>query len=140
MSLVNVIVVGDDESDRFLIRHLCSAHTAVKSCIEFESAEQALFSLEDPIFRQTLGPHPPPAIMLLDLELPGMSGLDLLDGLVTIEPSLEGEIVVVAMLTSSVMPDDLLRLQRSAYGGPHLRKSLTAAALDGLVDMALGSS
>jgi len=65
----------------------------------FQNGEQSIeFFLNR---SRSLEPEPLPDILILDLKLPGCSGLDVLDRLQTIKPH-----PVIAMFTTSILQED----------------------------------
>jgi CheY-like chemotaxis protein len=73
-----ILVVDDESSDQFLIQRAFSHLSPEFDLQVVETAEHAVRYLEGKEPYQDRGKYPLPVLVLLDLKLPGMSGLDLL--------------------------------------------------------------
>lgn len=73
-----ILVVDDESSDQFLIQRAFSHLSPEFDLQVVETAEDAVRYLEGKEAYQDRGKYPLPVLVLLDLRLPGMSGLDLL--------------------------------------------------------------
>lgn len=73
-----ILVVDDESSDQFLIQRAFSQLSREFDLQVVETAEDAVRYLEGKEPYQDRGKYPLPVLVLLDLRLPGMSGLDLL--------------------------------------------------------------
>ncbi|KAB8320640.1 response regulator [Tolypothrix campylonemoides VB511288] len=73
-----ILVVDDESSDQFLIQRAFSQLSPEFDLQVVQSAEDAIRYLEGKEPYQDRGKYPLPVLVLLDLRLPGMSGLDLL--------------------------------------------------------------
>jgi DNA-binding NtrC family response regulator len=80
-----VLIVEDDESSRRALRRLLS--TCGYRARAFASAEEALSALNE-------GSMPP--IALIDLELPGMNGLDLISRLENLDPTVHAILITAS--------------------------------------------
>lgn len=90
-----LLLVDDDDSDAELFR-LAAGETGLPfSIVTASSGEEAL--------ERALGGSPPPSVVVLDLKMPGISGLDTLARLRE-DPRTRGIYAVV--LTSSDLPSD----------------------------------
>lgn len=101
-----VLIVEDDESSRRALRQLLS--TCGYRARAFASAEEALSALNDSSM---------PPIALIDLDLPGMNGLDLISCLENLDPT------VYPILITATDPETLLR-QLRGRDVTYLRKPL----------------
>ena len=110
--VLHVLLVEDDPGDVFLAEEAfeqspAPCHLHVASC-----GEEAIG------FLRRTGPHemaPRPGLILLDLNLPGRGGLDVLAE-IKADPDLKT--IPVVVLTTSQAPDDILRsyqLHTNAY-------------------------
>jgi len=104
-----VLIVEDEQiSRRALKTLLASCGFSTESA---ESAEQALQLLED--LKQRPGPH----IALVDLNLPGMNGLEFISRLCQLDPA-----AVPVLMTAT--GDDALAAALRGHTVPYLRKPL----------------
>jgi CheY-like chemotaxis protein len=126
----NVLLVEDDENDALLLRrafhraHLTSLLNVVSD------AEQAKAFLEGKAPFNKPDEYPAPSLLLLDLNLPGTSGLQLLEWLRKQPAPLKDLPVII--LTSSRDTDDI----DQAYAlGANSYMAKPSGNFDGLVEM-----
>ncbi|MEM8981910.1 MAG: response regulator [Pseudomonadota bacterium] len=72
-------------------------------------------------------------LVLLDINMPKMTGFEFVDKLSTIRPSINDDIVVV-MVSTTLNPDDFYRADQSPYIVRMLEKPLTQTMLADLLD------
>lgn len=106
--LHKVYVIDDDEISLYLTQTIFELSPLQTECICFESAQQALSSLTQAALEDEL-----PNLVLLDLNMPFMSGLDFLEALKPLAPALTNK-CFICVLTSSLDEQD--RLQSLASG------------------------
>lgn len=97
-------IIDDAEFDQMLYARLIERSGLVEELLSFFSAEEALRYFETP------GSLPVDAI-LLDINMPGMSGFDFLE-YVTANRLEEYTDVVIVMLTTSLNPADVARAEQ----------------------------
>lgn len=98
--MISVLVVEDDEKSRRLIADILTAHGY--HVLQAESGEAAL----------ALAEQTPPAVLLLDIQLPGIDGYATLAAL-RARPSLAS--VPAVAVTASAMPSDRERLLAAGF-------------------------
>ena len=103
---IAVLIVEDDERSRRALRQLLS--TCGYRARAFASGEEALSALNDSSM---------PPIALIDLDLPGMNGLDLISRLENLDPR------VYPILITATDPETLLK-QLKGRDVTYLRKPL----------------
>ena len=101
-------VIDDDEISLYLTQTIFELSSPQTECICFESAQQALSSLKEAALKNEL-----PNLVLLDLNMPFMSGLDFLEALKPLASALANK-CFICVLTSSLDEQD--RLQSLASG------------------------
>lgn len=106
--LHKVYVIDDDEISLYLAQTVFELSAPQTECVCFESAQQALSSLKQAALKDEL-----PNLVLLDLNMPLMSGLDFLEALQPLAPALADK-CFICVLTSSLDEQD--RLQSLASG------------------------
>lgn len=99
-----VMLVDDDEDDRFLFEQAWK-RAGIPNPLECVGDSRRALEL---LLGGGAGapPRPRPALLLLDLKMPGLSGLELLERL-RAEPALR--LLPVLMLTASTAPSDVRR-------------------------------
>jgi CheY-like chemotaxis protein len=121
--LNKVYVIDDDEISLFLSKFIIQLHTPASNCVCFDNAPDALPVLKQDILHDTL-----PALILLDLNMPIMNGLDFLEALKPYAAAL-GDQCFICILTSSVDEQDLLRSLGSGLVLDLIQKPLTQEKL-----------
>ncbi|MGB1875224.1 MAG: response regulator [Akkermansiaceae bacterium] len=99
-----VTVIEDNQAYREVLQLAFDRDTSVKLHSEFGTAEIALRELEKTEAK--------PDIILLDLDLPGMSGLDALSALLELCPQTK----ILILSQSDVQRDILIAISRGAHG------------------------
>ena len=102
MSNKHILIVEDNEKNRKLVRDIL--HFKGFETLETDTAEEGLVLARDSL----------PALILMDIQLPGMNGIDALAHL-RAYPTTQ-KIPVIA-ITASVMPDDKERILAAGFDG-----------------------
>lgn len=124
--LSSVLLVDDDDTTNFLNAHLLKSLGVTDQVLTAHNGQEALSLLA-----HHCTPHATtcPALVLLDINMPVMGGIDFL---AAFQPLLPAPAIRVAILTTSVHPHDLERLQAL----PHLallHKPLTREKINRLL-------
>ncbi|MEM7718569.1 MAG: response regulator [Pseudomonadota bacterium] len=114
-------IIDDAEFDQMLYARLVKRSGLVGELLSFFSAEEALEYFEQP------GSLPVDAI-LLDINMPGMSGFEFLE-YVTANRLEEYANVVIVMLTTSLDPADVTRAEQFELVKEYINKPLEAQHL-----------
>ena len=104
--LKRVMLIDDNDADLLYTRIVLERSGAAQEVLAFESARDALAAL-------AAQPGPDVDLILLDINMPGMSGFDFLRSYEQLPPAQRGRTVVV-MLTSS--PDPADREHAASFG------------------------
>ncbi|HLX92955.1 MAG TPA: response regulator [Puia sp.] len=91
-----VFIVDDDADDRQIIKEAFSECQGENACVYFESAQKLLSAMHNK-------EHPLPLLVLLDLNMPGLTGLQALK---EIRGNSKFSQVPVVVLTTSNLPRD----------------------------------
>jgi CheY-like chemotaxis protein len=129
-----ILLVDDDEATNFLHsliikRSGIEAHTQVTY-----NGEEALEYLCSKGKYVENGPaFPQPGIIFLDINMPNMNGWEFLEAYHRLPPEQKADIVI-AMLTTSLNPDDELKANEQAELSGYLKKPLTVEKVHALVN------
>ena len=105
---VEILLVEDNENDIELTLHALRSEKLGNSIQVVRDGEEALEFLHSPQFKPN-GALPPPKVILLDLKLPRVSGLEVLRQ-VKSDPKLQ--LIPVVVLTSSKEEQDMVNSYR----------------------------
>ncbi len=97
-----ILIVEDNEKNRKLVRDVLQFHGYQTA--EAETAEEGL----------RLALETPPALVLMDIELPGMNGIEAL-GRLRADPRTRG--IPVIAVTASAMSQDRLKIMSAGFDG-----------------------
>jgi two-component system, cell cycle response regulator DivK len=97
-----ILIVEDNEKNRKLVRDVLQFHGY--GTAEAETAEEGL----------RLALETPPALVLMDIELPGMNGIEAL-GRLRADPRTRG--IPVIAVTASAMSQDRLKIMSAGFDG-----------------------
>lgn len=125
--LNRILLVDDDEATNAYNKAMVIAAEVAKDVTISDSGRKALEFLKS----EKDGEHPQPAIIFLDINMPGMDGWEFLDEYNQLLNGQKADVVVV-MLTTSLDPDDKLKAAELGTKG-FLRKPLTPERVQEIV-------
>lgn len=127
--LTSILLVDDDSTTNFLNQSLIKRLGIAQHLRTAENGAEALQAL-----RETCVPLSAscPSLILLDMKMPVMNGIEFLEAYSQLPPAQRQSIVIV-MLTTSLLPQDLERVRQLPIAGV-LSKPLTKEKLQALVD------
>lgn len=124
-----VLLVDDDQTTNYLNRALLTRLGVSDQVLVAEDGEKALRDLR----QHCMSPTPScPVLILLDVNMPGMSGIEFLDHYRQL-PLAEQRAIVIVMLTTSLHPRDVQRVEQLQLVSGFLAKPLTAEKVDALL-------
>jgi CheY-like chemotaxis protein len=126
--LSSVLLVDDDSTNNFLNELLLKRLDVAEQILVSESGTQALELLSDPA-----NLHNEPALILLDVDMPGLSGVQFLEAYRQL-PQGQRSATVVIMLTTTMDASDLGRLDELGIAGL-VSKPLTQEKVDGILQL-----
>ena len=107
--LPTILLVDDDDTTNFLNEHLLRRLNVTDHVHVAYSGEQALALLTQP-------PPYEPALLLLDVNMPGMDGIEFLEAFQRL-PEAQQAATVIIMLTTSMDAGDLARIDELPIAG-----------------------
>jgi CheY-like chemotaxis protein len=124
-----VLLVDDDATTNFLNRSLLTRLGVAERILVAEDGEQALRELS-----QHCSPATPscPVLILLDVNMPGMNGIEFLEEYQQLPLATQHAIVIV-MLTSSLHPRDVQRVEQLSMVADFISKPLTTEKVQALL-------
>jgi CheY-like chemotaxis protein len=134
--LINVIIVDDSEIDRYLAKRTIVASGLLHKVMEFSDGDEFKdLIMDQKKFNNECGPHPPPTLILLDINMPRMSGFELLEELEKYKESLNlNNCCIFMMFTSSENPIDIKKAQEFDCVKDYLVKPITKEKLQQLLE------
>jgi CheY-like chemotaxis protein len=124
--LPRILLVDDDDTTNFLNEHLLTKLKVTDHVQVASGAEQALALLTEP-------PPYVPTLLLLDMAMPGMGGMDFLDAYLHL-PQARRDATVVVVLATSMDARDLNRINDLPIAGL-VSKPLTPEKIDTLLQL-----
>jgi CheY-like chemotaxis protein len=124
-----VLLVDDDATTNFLNRSLLTRLGVAERILVAQDGEQALRDLHQHC--SSLTPNCP-VLILLDVNMPGMNGIEFLEEFQQL-PLTTQKAVVIVMLTSSLHPRDVQRVEQLSVVAGFINKPLTVEKIHGLL-------
>jgi CheY-like chemotaxis protein len=125
--LSSVLLVDDDATNNFLNELLLKRLDVAERVLVLESGTQALELLADPANSDE------PALILLDVDMPGLTGVQFLEAYRQL-PQGQHSATVVIMLTTTMDASDLGRLDELGIAGL-VSKPLTQEKVDSILQL-----
>lgn len=126
---IKIMLVEDHPKYRKVIEMAINAEPTMELVSMYGAAEVALRSASDMESRDT------PNIILLDLNLPGISGLDAISKFIEVMPSAK-----IIVLTQSNAEADITRAVKTGASGYLLKSSTVTQIVDGIRTVAAGGA
>ena len=115
MSQLSVLIVDDNEADRYLLRRLLRKSKLTANIFEVSNGEEALQFFSDREARERENPDSfPPVLVFLDINMPLLNGFEFLEAFAPLRDRLDYQSIVFMMFSSSEQPED--RDKALSYG------------------------
>ncbi|HEX8427968.1 response regulator [Hymenobacter sp.] len=128
--LPSILLVDDDSTTNFLNELLLNSLGVADKLILVQNGREALATLDQ--FCNNLA-SACPSLILLDVNMPVMNGIEFLEAYVQL-PQAQRQAIVVVMLTTSMHSRDLERIQELPIAGL-VNKPLTKEKVDTILQM-----
>ena len=122
--LPHILLVDDDDTTNFLNEHLLNKLKVADRVQVATSGEQAMALLTQP-------PPYVPTLLLLDVAMPGMGGIEFLEAYLRL-PQAQQDATVIVVLTTSMDSRDLQRINELPIAGL-VSKPLSQEKIDTLL-------
>jgi CheY-like chemotaxis protein len=130
MKTVNCILLIDDNEADNEFHSRAIKKSGVCQCVEVANGGQKAL---DYLLRSGTAESPTPDLIFLDINMPGMNGFEFLEEYNQLDPAKKSKMVVF-MLTSSLLPDDKEKAEKTGYISAFLPKPLTAKMVGEIID------
>lgn len=131
---VTIVVVDDSDVDRYLVQRIAKHLDIDARVIEFDGGDRFFDAISDDERRPNeFGQSPPPVLVLLDINMPRMSGHEVLESLKG-QFGEENSFLVVVMYSSSDFAEDKLSSLKYSFVKDYFVKPLTKPKLQEAID------
>jgi CheY-like chemotaxis protein len=131
--MIRIVVVDDNDVDRYLVQRAIDASNLDAELFQYDAGDRFIDDVIDAGKRLTaFGPTPPPIMVLLDINMPRMTGLEVLDKLK--HKMGTDQVVIVTMYSSSRHAQDRADAMKYDFVKYFVVKPITAEALESLAD------
>ncbi|WP_299614969.1 response regulator [Pelagibius sp.] len=134
---VPIVVVDDEEVDRYIVNRVVKQSGIDSKVVEFQAGDEFLEVITDERRRaEEIGVAPPPILVLLDINMPRMTGFEVLE---SIRNSLGADedcpdYMVVLMFSSSNHAEDKKEAYSYGFVKDYIVKPLTEADVKNMVE------
>ncbi|RSK34645.1 response regulator [Hymenobacter metallilatus] len=129
-SLSCVLLVDDDQTTNFLNQRLLQKLAVTDHILTAQDGQQAL-----DLLARNCQPLTPtcPGLILLDVNMPGMNGIQFLEEYQQL-PLAAQKAIVIVMLTTSLHPRDVQRVEKLQAVSGFISKPLTAEKMQNILE------
>lgn len=128
-TLSSVLLVDDDQTTNFLNKSLLTRLQVTENVLVALNGEQAMARVQELC---TAPATNCPTLILLDVNMPGMNGIEFLQAYKQLPPDMQRPTVIV-MLTTSLHPRDVARVEQMAVVAGFISKPLTTEKIQDIL-------
>ena len=135
---LRIVVVDDEEVDRYIVRRIVDKAGIDGEVIEFRDGDEFLHAFLDEELRATrIGRAPPPILVLLDVNMPRVSGFEVLKAIEDhlAEHAIDPDCMVVMMFSSSNYEEDKREARAYSFVRDYIVKPLTVEKIREVVEL-----
>ena len=134
---VPIVVVDDEEVDRYIVQRIVKQSGIDSNVIEFKAGDEFLEVITDERRRaEEIGVAPPPILVLLDINMPRMTGFEVLEAIRNSPGADEDcpDYMVVLMFSSSNHAEDKKEAFSYGFVKDYIVKPITEADVKNMVE------
>ena len=135
---LRIVVVDDEEVDRYIVRRIVDKAGIDGEVIEFRDGDEFLQAFLDAEVRASrIGRSPPPILVLLDVNMPRVSGFEVLKAIEEnlAENAIDPACMVVMMFSSSNYEEDRREAHAYSFVKDYIVKPLTVEKIQEVVEL-----
>lgn len=137
MSQISAVIVDDSEVDRYIAQRALGRNDRIDQVVETTDGLDFVEFFRSARFTDMCGPHPPPTLVFLDINMPVLDGFAVLDELAKMREEDKLELkskCIVMMLTSSSYIGDRQKADKYDLVSGYIEKPITRAKLTELIE------
>jgi len=128
-SIEQVIVIDDDHPSLFLCKIILEQKFANKKIVTYNNPLTAI-----DYFKSAFSENPIETLLLVDINMPEMSGWEVLDFIIELDQELK-KLITVIMLSSSIDPKDKQKAKDHPSALAYLEKPLNVEELEEVMNI-----
>lgn len=131
---IPIVVVDDDDVDRYLVKRVIKSLGVDAKLIEYEDGEAFTEVIRDNSRSAIeIGDPPPPALVLLDINMPRMGGFQVLEAMRDLLEE-ENQVMFVTMYSSSSQAQERADAEKYPFVHDYIVKPLSEEKLKALIE------
>ena len=134
---IPIVVVDDEQVDRYIVRRLVKKAGIDGKVVEFQAGDEFLEVIMDQQRRtEEIGSAPPPMLVLLDINMPRISGFEVLEAIDEGfgDGGSDADCMIILMFSSSNHAEDKQEAFSYSFVKDYIIKPITVPVLQRIVD------